>query len=288
VKGRDFHLAFSKVNGTLVSWEWKDMKLFESPLLPHFTRPLTDNDRRGWKADRKLKEWYEARPVLIDCKTGRLEPGIICVVSRYSIIPDKAEVTMKYTINGSGILKSEYLLEASHDLPDIPKVGMQCGISRELERITWYGRGPLENYIDRRVGFDAAIYSSSLDDFGEPYVMPQENGNRTDVRWMMLTNGKGRGLRVVADSLLSMSAWPFTEEMINKAQHTNELVESGFITLNIDLLQMGVGGNDSWSEVGQPLEKYRIKPGKWRYTFFLAPVTDDRMKRTGYPNSLKY
>jgi beta-galactosidase len=288
VIGNDFQIDFSRLNGTLVSWVWKNMELVKTPLLPHFTRPLTDNDRRGWKANQKLKEWYEASPVLIDCKVERPEPGLISVTSRYTIIPGKAEVTVKYTVNGSGTVRTEFLLDASHDLPDIPKVGMHCGINRELERITWYGKGPLENYIDRRVGFDAAIYSGSLDDFGEPYIMPQENGNRTDIRWMMLTNRKGRGLLVVADSLLSMSAWPYTEEMINRAQHTNELVESGFITLNIDLHQMGVGGNDSWSEVGQPLEKYRIKPGKWRYTFFLSPVSEERMKKAGYVNHLKY
>jgi beta-galactosidase len=195
---------------------------------------------------------------------------------------------VKFRVNGTGTLKTEYLLEAAKELPDIPKVGIQGGINRNLDEITWYGRGPLENYSDRRYGFDTGIYSCSLHDFGEPYVMPQENGNRTDVRWMMLTNGEGRGLVVVADSLLSMGAWPYTEEVINRAQHTNELVESGFITLNIDLLQMGVGGNDSWSEVGQPLEKYRIKPGKWRYTFFLAPVLNERMKKIGYVNNMKY
>jgi beta-galactosidase len=131
----------------------------------------------------------------------------------------------------------------------------------------------LENYTDRRYGFDAGIWSSSLDNFGEPYIMPQENGNRTDVRWMSLAGTDKKGLIVIADSLLSMSAWPYTEAEINAAKHTNELKDSGFITLNIDLVQMGVGGNDSWSEVGQPLEQYQIKPGSYHYAFYLSPVS---------------
>ena len=106
----------------------------------------------------------------------------------------------------------------------------------------------------------------------EPYVVPQENGNRTDVRWMYLHNKTSKdGLLVVADSLLSMSAWPYTEENIQNAKHTNKLKEAGFITLNIDLIQMGVGGNDSWSEVAAPLEQYQIKPKNYQYSFYLVP-----------------
>jgi beta-galactosidase len=105
----------------------------------------------------------------------------------------------------------------------------------------------------------------------EPYVVPQENGNRTDVRWMHLHNQSGQGLLVVADSLLSMSAWPYTEKNISEAKHTHKLVDAGFITLNIDLQQMGVGGNDSWSEVAAPLEQYQLKPQHYQYSFYITP-----------------
>ena len=158
-------------------------------------------------------------------------------------------------------------------LPDIPKVGMTCGIADDYRQITWYGRGLYENYIDRRYGFDVAIYSLPVAQFMEPYVKPQENGNRTDVRWMLLSNKKQHGLLVVADSLLSMSAWPYNQEAYKVARHSNELKESGYVTLNIDLIQMGVGGNDSWSEVGQPIEKYRIPAKNYAYSFYLYPVT---------------
>lgn len=145
------------------------------------------------------------------------------------------------------------------------------GIKRDYDSITYYGRGPMENYIDRRYGFDAGIYSQNIFDFMEPYAIPQENGNRTDVRWMQLTNKKGEGLMVVADSLLSMSAWTYAEENIQSAKHTNKLKDAGYITLNIDLVQMGLGGNDNWSDVGAPLPQYQIPAKDYRYSFYLYP-----------------
>jgi beta-galactosidase len=149
---------------------------------------------------------------------------------------------------------------------------MQMGIRRNYDQITWYGRGLLENYIDRNSGFDVGIYSQQIQDFMEPYVVPQENGNRTDVRWMQFSDKKkAKGLMVVADSLLSMSAWPYTEQNIVAARHTDKLKDASFITLNIDLKQMGVGGNDSWSDVAQPLEKYQIEANPYRYSFYLMP-----------------
>ena len=147
------------------------------------------------------------------------------------------------------------------------------GIEKSYDNIEYFGRGPLENYVDRRYGFDAGIYNQPITDFMEPYVVPQENGNRTDVRWMYLNNKKTKeGLMIVADSLLSMSAWPYTEQNIATAKHTNKLTDAGFITLNIDLIQMGVGGNDSWSDVAAPMEEYQIKPGRYKYSFYLVPV----------------
>jgi beta-galactosidase len=186
------------------------------------------------------------------------------------MLNDSASVKINYTIRGDGLLKVSYFLGVKPGLPNLPKVGMQMGIAKADSNISYYGRGPYENYIDRRTGSEAGIYSQPISQFMEPYVVPQENGNRTDVRWMLLHHKTG-GLLVTADSLLSMSAWPYTEENIQKAKHTNKLKDAGFITLNIDLIQMGVGGNDSWSEVAEPLEQYRIPAKKYQYSFYLKP-----------------
>jgi beta-galactosidase len=275
ITGKDFEVKIDKSNGALNSYKWNGKEQVFQPLLPHFVRPLTDNDRRGWKANKKLHQWYDATPQLKSISLDKSGTGIIKATSKYSLINDSALVTVDYNINGKGVIKVNYHLNVLPGLPNIPKVGMQTAIERSYDSITWYGKGPLENYIDRNYGFDAGIYSQGIFHFMEPYAVPQENGNRTDVRWMYLGNNKGQGLLVVADSLLSMSAWPYTEENLGNAKHTNMLKDAGYVTLNIDLVQMGVGGNDSWSDVAAPLEKYQVPAKPYSYSFYMLPFSGD-------------
>ena len=271
--GKDFEVTIDKKNGALSSYKSKGAEQIFKPFLPHFKRPLTDNDRRGWKPNKKLQQWYEPGLELVSCELLPTDTtqGERKIVNTYHLIHDSASVNVIYTINGNGVIKVNYTLSCKPGLPNIPKVGMQGGIERSYENITWYGKGLMENYIDRNYGFDAAIYSQDIFQFMEPYAVPQENGNRTDVRWMFLSDKNNNGLLVIADSLLSMSAWPYTEENIENAKHTIDLRDAGYITLNIDLVQMGVGGNDSWSDVAAPLPKYQIPPGSYRYSFYLIP-----------------
>lgn len=275
IKKNDYTIFIGKKTGALESYKFKGKEQIAASLLPHFTRPQTDNDKRGFKTHRVLRQWYEAKPKLIEVKkviTGNYIGYNEFISSVYSLINDSARVTVNYFIYENGLVKVGYILSVKPGLPNIPKIGMQMGIDSSFKQIEYFGRGPLENYIDRRYGADVGIYNQNIFDFMEPYVVPQENGNRTDVRWMYLHNKTSKdGLLIVADSLLSMSAWPYTEENIQNARHTNKLKDAGFITLNIDLIQMGVGGNDSWSEVAAPLEQYQIKPGSYHYSFYLVP-----------------
>lgn len=273
LNNKAFKIAIDKKQGALVSYIYQGQQQVQVPLLPHYTRPVTDNDHRGWKAEKKLKEWFGNNPKLktITIDQSQAGSGIVKVSSIYTMVKDSVVANITYIINGDGTVKVDQDLNANPKLPNIPKIGMQMGIDKADTIITYYGRGPLENYIDRRTGFEAGIYTQNISDFMEPYVVPQENGNRTDVRWMLLANKNKNGLLVVADSLLSMSAWPYTEENIRTAKHANKLKDAGFVTLNIDLKQMGVGGNDSWSEVAAPLEQYRIPAGNYHYSYYLVP-----------------
>jgi beta-galactosidase len=270
LSGNNFKIRVDKTNGALSSYVWQGQQQIFAPLLPHFTRPVTDNGHRGWKAEKKLKPWFINQPQLKNISIDRSVKGLVKINSTYTLINDSASVKVTYTVNGKAGIKVDYRLAADKSLPDLPKVGMQMGILRADSNIAYYGRGPYENYTDRHTGSEAGIYNQVISQFMEPYVVPQENGNRTDVRWMLLHN-KTNGLLVTADSLLSMSAWPYTEDNILHAKHTNKLKDAGFITLNIDLAQMGVGGNDSWSEVAAPLEQYRIPAKDYHYTFYIGP-----------------
>lgn len=280
IKKTDYSIFISKKTGALESYKLKGKEQLSTPLLPHFTRPQTDNDKRGFKTHRVLKQWYESKPKLIEVKkeiTGDYIGYSEFISSEYSLINDSARVTVNYFIYENGLVKVGYILRVKPGLPNIPKIGMQMGIDSNYTQIEYFGRGPFENYIDRKYGSDIGLYNQNIYNFMEPYVVPQENGNRTDVRWMYLHNQQSKdGLLVVADSLLSMSAWPFTEENIQNAKHTTDLKPAGFITLNIDLMQMGVGGNDSWSDVAAPLEQYQIKPNNYHYSFYLVPFNSKK------------
>lgn len=287
VSGKSFNVTFDKANGALSSYRWNNKEQVSSPLLPNFTRPVTQNDKNVWKGN-KLQEWYKADPKLQHVSVGKTPAGLVKVNSQYTVMDEKATVQVVYTLAGDGVVKVDYAFTPSAELPNIPRVGMQCGIDRDYDQINWYGLGPFENYVDRRYGFDAAVYSQPIQEFMEPYVVPQENGNRTDVRWMYLSNKKDEGLLIVADSLLSMSAWPYTQENINTAKHTYDLKDAGFVTVNIDLVQMGVGGNDSWSEVGQPLEQYQIKAKPYQYSFYLTPARGKKENMSLQAKKIKF
>ncbi len=273
IKGGGFTIAIDRAGkGGINSYIYQGKQQVYQALLPNFTRPLTDNDKRGWKPQRKLQQWYRNDLKLKKTVFSNNEKGAN-ITQLYSLINDSAQVKINYLINTNGVVKVDYSLQVKPGLPNIPKVGMQMGIERSYDTLTWYGKGTMENYIDKSYGFDVGIYQLALTDFMEHYVVPQENGNRTDVRWMCFSGKQNDGLLVVADSLLSMSASPYTDENVQNAKHTNKLKDAGFITLNIDLIQMGVGGNDSWSEVAAPLEQYQIKAKSYKYSFYLIPVS---------------
>ncbi|MBK6936914.1 MAG: beta-galactosidase [Chitinophagaceae bacterium] len=273
--GKDFQVVIDKRTGALSSYIVEGQQLVFQPLLPHFSRPVTDNDRRGWKADKKLKQWFSPELIVKSCEAVNKSNGIIEVKTVYSLIGDSAKVTVTYEIKGDKTIRVSQAMDVKPGLPNLPKFGMQMGIPANYNNIEWFGRGPYENYIDRRYGADVGRYSAGIKKFIEPYVVPQENGNRTDVRWMLFKprddfqskKWEIKSLCIDADSLLSMSAWPYTEENIRTAKHTNKLKEAGFITLNIDLIQMGVGGNDSWSDVAAPLEQYQVPANNYSYSF---------------------
>jgi beta-galactosidase len=278
IKGNNFSVVVDKENGALNSYVFNGEEQIYAPLLPNFTRPFTDNDSKGWKPKKVLKPWYDHQPTLTSIATKKVAQDIR-VTSVYEVVRDSARVSVMYHVKPNGVVKVEYHLTASKDLPNIPKVGMQMGIKNNIKQISWYGKGELENYVDRNHGFFVERYSLTLDKFIEPYVRPQENGNRTEVRWMAAsTISKNKGILVVGEQPLSMSVWPYTEKNINEAKHTYDLKNSGYLTLNIDLIQMGIGGNDSWSPVAAPLEKYQIPSKDYKYSFYITPFGKDLSK----------
>lgn len=153
------------------------------------------------------------------------------------------------------------------DTPNIPRIGITFETDKQMCGIEWYGRGPHENYSDRKSASEVGIYSSSIDKWITPYTRPQENANRTDIRWAKLKGPKKNLIINAIDSPFSMSAWPYTQDVLEKISHDFELKHSENNIINIDAAQMGVGGDNSW---GLPVnDPYLLNPGCYKFAFLL-------------------
>ena len=270
VKGADFEVTFDKSLGALNGLTYKGEQVINQALVPNFLRPATENDRKGWKPDRKLKYWYN-EVKLTDTRLQQ-QDGAAQVISTYSLPGDSAKITVQYAVHAHGRVSVAYQLQVKDGLPNIPKVGMELGINPSFDQVEYYGLGEMETYPDRAYGFDLGVYAMDLEKFMEPYLVPEENGNRMDVRWFSLRNKQKSGLLVVGEQPLYMSAWPFSKEQMQQTKHWFALKKEDKITLNVDFKQMGVGGNDSWTDVSAPLEKYQVPAQDYHYSFQLIPL----------------
>ena len=188
-----------------------------------------------------------------------------------------------YTILGSGdVIIENQFTPGKGKLPELPRFGMKMRIPDEFEQIQYYGRGPHENYCDRKTGSLVGIYKSTVKEQYVPYISPQENGNKTDVRWIALINNNGTGLLAIGMPLLSISALHYTiEDLTQKSRgtkHTIDLKERDFVALNLDDKQMGVGGDNSWGARTHP--QYTLPVKEYAYKFRLRPFSkeDDILK----------
>jgi hypothetical protein len=175
-----------------------------------------------------------------------------------------------YTILGNGEVLVDTHVLPGEGLPFLPRIGLQIRLPGGFEQFTWYGRGPYENYVDRKEGARVGVYRGTVDEQFVPYIVPEENGNKTEVRWVTLTNPDGFGLRASADRLLEVSAHHYTPEDLTVARHPHELIHREEIILHLDFGQSGLG---SASCGPGRLEKYCLQPEEIRYRIRLQPVT---------------
>lgn len=184
-------------------------------------------------------------------------------------VPARFDCELVYTILGNGEVLVDTHVLPDEGLPFLPRIGLQMRLPEGFEQFGWYGRGPHETYVDRKEGAQVGVYRGSVDDQYVPYIVPEENGNKTDVRWVTLTNRDGIGLSVRGDRLLEVSAHHFTTEDLTAARHTHELVRRPEITLNLDYAQSGLG---SASCGPGRLEKYKLQPEEVRYQVRLKVI----------------
>lgn len=281
VSGKGFDVKI--VDGYISQYTQNGVELISSPLKPNFWRADTDNDWRGWKTWNVMGFWKDADKVMQSEVIDVVESaGKVAITTKVSIT-DKAQLTLNYTITADGAIEVDYALTKESDLPELLRVGMQCEVNNQLERVTYYGLGEWENYCDRARSAMMGTYRSTVEEMMFDYVVPQENGNRCGVRWFAM-QGKNRGIQIIGQEPLSVSVWNATQEAIYNAKHINELeaLENSF-TLNIDKEQAGVGGTDSWSIKARPMEQHRLLEDAYNYSFKIVPVTDkSKLKRASF------
>ncbi|MCP5522664.1 MAG: DUF4981 domain-containing protein [Verrucomicrobiales bacterium] len=274
VTGAGFSVALSLKTGALESFRVQGDEMLAAPLVPNFWRAQTDNDSAS--RDMMLHDlgvWKEAAAGRVVGHTAltQSQPDRIEVRCEGSLLDGKVPWTQTCVIQGDGTVGVRMRIEPGSGLPEIPRVGMQLALPARYDQVTWYGRGADENYLDRHAGTPVGRYSRSVEEMIHNYMRPQENGNRTDVRWIVCADRAGRGLMAVGDEhLLSTSVWPFTQEDLATAKHTHELPRRGFVTWNLDHLQRGLGSINSWG--AKPLPKYRLTAPEYDYSFTLLPV----------------
>jgi beta-galactosidase len=183
------------------------------------------------------------------------------------------ECTYTYSVYGSGDVVLDLEAIPQGTLPPLPRIGLQMELAGAYDTFTWYGRGPHESYIDRKCGARVGLYTGSVDEQYEPYIVPQENGNKTDVRWVSLTDQAGTGLLAVGSTLLNVSAHHYSTANLTEARHTYELVRRDEVTLNLDLGQTGLG-SASCGPGTRP--EYLLSPEPVRYSVRLRPFSADQ------------
>lgn len=277
VTGRDFRAEWSRQDGALRSYRVRDQELLKAPLRPNFWRPLTDNDIGG-KMPARSGVWKTATDdiVLRQASLHRISDGVVRLVLALELPAVHSTWLARYTVYGNGAILVDNDFAAANGLPNLPRLGMQLQVPAAFDQLAWYGLGPHETYWDRQRSAAVGRHTASVSRDFFHYGQPQESNNRWNTRWAQLRNADGNGLLIRGDGLLSFSAWPYSAEDLETARHIHELPTRDVITVNIDHLQMGVGGDDSWTERAQPHEEFRIPASRYRYAFWLIPLTADQ------------
>lgn len=156
----------------------------------------------------------------------------------------------------------------------LAKVGMQLLLPKETQNIQWYGRGPIENYPDRKTGSKIGVYSSTVEEQYVPYIRPQENGNKSDVQWVKMSDSSESGL-VIEGKDLNISAHNYSLQNLTEATHTNDIVKADYVTLNIDYKTSGLGGS---SFMYNFMDEYLLKDKEYSYSFWLKPIMDNNIE----------
>jgi beta-galactosidase len=283
ISGTDFQLVFDKKSAAMNRYRAGGQDLIEQGPRPNFWRAPTDNDAGG--DDRSFAaRWYKAGLDQLmmmpdQFRAEQVNQHVVRVSAVFRPVSGNPGIryTVQYTVFGNGelVVKNEY--EIAEGTSPLPRIGVQLVMPVEYSDFSWYGRGPHESYWDRKEGARIGLYAGSVLDQYFAYVRPQENGNKTDVRWACLTSKDGTGLLIsMVDTPLNVGVHHYSIGNLTAARHTYEVKNENRVYMNIDWQQMGLGGDDSWNP--RTHEEYLLKPGRYSFSYRMSPVRSDMEK----------
>ena len=278
-----FAVEFSRADGFVCRYDYQGRPLLGEGgrLKPNFWRAVTDNDM-GAGVNRKYAAWRDPGLRLTSVSQRKVKGKggqTVVVEASYDMAAVKATLTMTYAISadGSMLVTESMKTHGGDSVSDMMRFGMVMQMPYGLDRSEYYGRGPVENYEDRKLSQRVGLYTQTADEQFYPYVRPQETGNKCDLRWWRQTDASGFGLEVTRDGLFSASALHYDIATLDdgdskEQRHSPQMAKSAYTNLTIDLKQAGVGGIDSWSSKAIALRPYRVGYGDKTFTFRLKPV----------------
>ena len=275
VKIQSVAVQFNTDKGSLTSLKWRDVELIERGMRINLWRAPTDNDDGG---DRRSygAQWRKdgLDQLAFQVKTADVyeNPSNVKIVVNGALVSPSSEIDVRtiYVVDGSGEIQVINDVTIPERLKTVPRVGTEWLLRKDFNNVKWYGRGPHENYVDRKIGARFGVYEFPVKELYFPYVKPQENGNRCDVYWMSITNEQHIGLLVTGEPTFEFSATNYSLETLTQAKHTVDIVDAPYTTLNIDYRQAGLGGDDSWNPRTHP--EYQLRSGNYRFSYKIRPV----------------
>lgn len=277
VEGENFHIEFSKADGFLCRYEINGVSMLEkgTSLKPNFWRAGTDNDY-GATLNLKYKVWNNPEIKLVSINHKSLD-SMVQVDATYEMPEVSAKLSLSYLINNEGSIQVTQSLIPSKGkkAPNMYRFGMRMRMPKEMYYSEFYGRGPVENYIDRNHNTFVGIYKMTVEEQFYPYIRPQENGCKTDIRWWNQINKGGIGLNFQSPKPFSMVALNYTIESLDDGEekgqrHSGQVEPADFVEVCIDYAQQGLGGENSWGSTCLP--QYRLPYQPYTFTFQIKPL----------------
>ncbi|MBN2166771.1 MAG: DUF4981 domain-containing protein [Marinilabiliaceae bacterium] len=279
VEGDGFYIDFNRWSGYLSHYivNGKNMINDGTQLKPNFWRAPTDNDY-GAKLQQKFEAWKNPDIKLTSLK-GKNIDGIITIEAEYDMPKVSSKLSLTYQINESGEIKVTQKMNVDKDakVSEMFRFGMKLAMPKEFSKIKYYGRGPVENYSDRKSSQFVGVYSQSVEEQFYPYIRPQENGTKSDIRYWSQIDASGKGLKIKSDTLFSASALNYSIESLddgwNKEQnHSPEITKVDYISICIDKAQIGLGCVNSWG--AWPRIEYRVPYNSYEFSFIITPINN--------------